>query len=205
MKFWTVPRCFAGQTVAVLASGPSMNQGQADMLRAAGVPCIAINSTFRLAPFAWALYAADAAWWTHPLNRDALAFPGEKVSVEAVAGVHMLQFTGTTGFDPNPTCIRSGGNSGYQGVHLAAHAGAKRILLLGFDMRGDSHWHGDHPAPLRKTEPEHYDRWIPRFDALALELGRRDVEVVNCTPGSALKAFPMATLSEILETSDADQ
>lgn len=194
---WAVPRCFEGRTVAVLASGPSMCLADAEALRAADVPCLVINSTFRLAPWAWALYAADAAWWTHEANRDALTFAGERVSVERVKGVRQLINTGTTGFDPDPGNLRTGGNSGYQAVHLMAHAGALRILLLGFDMGGD-HWHPDHPAPLKKTEPEIYTRWIGRFQALADALAAREVEVINCTPDSALKCFPIMTLEDAL-------
>ena len=45
MSFWSVPRLWPGATVAILASGPSMNQAVADRVRAAGLPAIAINDT----------------------------------------------------------------------------------------------------------------------------------------------------------------
>lgn len=198
---WTVSKCFEGRTVAVLASGPSMNQESADLVRDAGLPAVVINSTFRLAPWAWALFGADSAWWKHEDNRDAHQFAGLKVSVEDCKGVLKLHYTGTTGFDPDPSCLRSGGNSGYQGVHLLAHTGAARILLLGFDMGGE-HWHDDHPAPLRKTPQEHYPGWIARFEELKKALDKRGIDVINCTPGSALKCFPMAELADVLETAN---
>jgi hypothetical protein len=168
------------------------------------VPTIVINDTFRLAPWAALLYAADDAWWM--ANPDALAFAGLKVSVACLPGVEMLRHTGSTGYDPDPSCIRTGSNSGYQGVHIAAQAGASRILLCGFDMtaaRG-AHWFGPHTKPgLVNTTPETYERMIRRFATLKDELDARGVEVINCTPGSALKCFRQADLAEVLEGEEA--
>jgi hypothetical protein len=192
---------WVGETVVILASGPSMSAAVAEQVRAAEVPTIAINSTFRLAPWAEMLYAADAAWWQHPDNRDAHRFAGMKVSVEEAPEVLKLYASGVNGFDANTARIRTGGNSGYQAVHIAAHAGASRILLCGFDMCLDrgSHWHGDHHAQLKQTSRKQFVVWCERFKDLAKELDARGIDVVNCTPGSALKCFRMAALADELE------
>lgn len=194
---WQVPRAWPGATIAILASGPSMSAAVAAEVIGAGVPAIVVNSTFRLHPSAWALFAADPEWWEHPKNRDARAFAGLKVSVSSVPGVHRLHNSGLDGFDPDPGCVRSGGNSGYQALHLAVHAGAARVLLCGFDMEG-GHWHGDHPAGLRGTTPETYAKWRERFASLVKPLAERGVEVLNCTPGSALTCFPFRSLEDAL-------
>lgn len=193
---WAVPRMWPGRTVAVLASGPSMSQRVADAVR--GLPTIVINDTYRLAPWADLLYAADAAWWT--LHPEALRFAGLKVSVDFVGGVKQLNYTGSSGYDPDPRAIRSGSNSGYQGVHLAAQAGAARILLCGFDMSAakGAHWFGPHRGGLVNTTADTYARFIHRFDSLKAALDERGVEVINCTPGSALKCFPSAHLDDVL-------
>jgi hypothetical protein len=149
---WTVPRAHEGATVAILASGPSMSQAVADAVHAAGIPAIAINSTFRLAPWADVLYAADPEWWAHPSNRDALVFKGLRLSCQPMKAVLQLRNSGVTGFDPDPAAVRTGGNSGYQALHVAIHAGAARVLLCGYDMHG-GHWHGKHPAGLKETTP----------------------------------------------------
>lgn len=192
---WTVPRLWPGATVAVLASGPSMSAAVADEVRRAGVPTIVVNNTFRLAPWAQMLYAADSEWWAY--TRDARAFAGLKVSIDSgvrINGVHQLRLTGMTGFDPDPSALRTGGNSGYQAVHVAAHAGAARILLCGFDMRG-GHWHPDHAQPLRTTLLETYQSWIQRFETLAALC---PAQIVNCTPDSALRCVPYQPLEEAL-------
>lgn len=147
-----------------------------------------------MAPWADVLYGADAAWWRHH-RASALLFGGLKVSGQEVEFRHVLTLksTGTKGFDPNPSHIRTGGNSGYAATHLAIHARASRIVLLGFDMSG-GHWHGDHPAHLGNPGPAEFTRWIERFDAL----NGRGAEIINCTPGSALECFPRQRLEDAI-------
>lgn len=196
-----MPRLWPGRTVAVLASGPSMSAEVAAQVRAAGVSAVVVNSTFRLAPWADVLYAADAIWWLE--NRDALEFAGLKVSVqsptrEAPRDVLTLRNAGKHGFAADPDSLCTGSTSGYQAVHVAAHGGASRILLCGFDYRGSGHWHEDHPAPLTNTPPEVWPEWAGRFEWLVLPLRQRGVEVINCTPGSAITCFPRMDLEEAL-------
>lgn len=195
---WSVPRLWPGATVAILATGASLTQDQVDAVR--GLPVIAINDAFRLAPWAAMLYAADTQWWR--VNaQDALQFQGLKVTAHESCefkAVQLLRRTGTEGFDEDPRCLRTGGNSGYQALHVALHAGAARILLLGYDM-GGPHFFGRHRAPLRNTDPATFVTWMARFRALA----GRGAEVVNCTPGSALSCFPRMDLAEALELTPA--
>jgi hypothetical protein len=190
---WHVPAAFPGGSVVVMASGPSMSAAVAAKVRASGVPAIAVNTTFLLAPWAWMLYAADWRWWhEHPL---ALQFEGLKATADiAVPPVHRLRNTGIDGFDPDPGCVRTGNNSGYQAVHIAIHTGAARVLLTGFDMRG-GHWHALKDGPLRRD-------WIAHFATLA-EAVRGRVEIINCTPASALTCFPRQTLDEALYADQA--
>jgi hypothetical protein len=190
---WRVPPLWQGQTVVVMASGPSLTPQQVRLVAEAGHPAVATNNSYRMCPQAQALVANDARWWQqHP---KALDFAALKISCDVPPHPEVLtqRITGVEGYDPDPECVRTGGNSGYTAVHIAAQAGAARILLLGFDMRG-GHWHREHAPPLRATPPETYARWIRRFRTLAAALQQRGVEVVNCTPGSALDAFPLDAL-----------
>lgn len=183
-----------GLTVAVLASGPSMSERVVETVRAAGIRAIAINDTHRLAPWADMLYAADEEWWRiHP---EALDFRGLLVSVSEIPGVLKLQNSGVEGFEQHQIAVRTGGNSGYQAVHIAIHARAARVLLCGFDMsnRAGLHWHGAHAAPLRNTDQGSYSRWTERFAALR----GRGAEIINCTPQSAITCFPSMDLHEAL-------
>lgn len=162
-------------------------------VRAAGVPAVVVNRTHELAPWADLLVGNDARWWMK--NQDtALKFAGLKVCVQEgvcpFRHVLSLRNTGHDGFDPDPACIRTGGNGGYTALHIAAHAGAARALLCGFDMHGE-HWHEPHRD--RNPTQQCFGRWIVRFGAAKFPL-----EVINCTPGSALKCFRFADLHDAL-------
>lgn len=185
---------FPGQAVAVFATGSSMSQEVADEVRARGLPAIAVSDAFRLAPWASILYSADTKWWD--ANPDAADFAGIKVCNQQnnrTKGVVFIRGSGRLGFDPDPGAIRTGGNSGYQAVHVAIHTGAALILLFGFDMQG-THYFGPHRAPLRNTSPHSFRNWVDRFGAL----NGRGARIVNCSPSSALRCFPKQTLDEAL-------
>lgn len=197
MNRWTIPPMFAGLTVAILASGPSMSAEVAARMR--HLPRIAVNTTFRLAPDADVIYAGDARWWhAHP---EALRCPGIKASIEVAAGradplpegVRILRNTGREGFDRDGG-LRTYGNSGAVAIQIAAHAGAARVLLLGFDMRG-GHWH--EPHPLVNPVPGDFERWRAGLARLGRSLPR-GVDVINCTPGSALQCFPTMSIEDAL-------
>lgn len=135
--------------------------------------------------------------------QTALRHPGLKVTTSdstPYPAVLLLRPTGVEGFDDDPGCLRTGGNGGYQALHMAAHAGAARILLFGFDLddRAGSHWHGDHPEPLRNTPSAVFAIWRARFATLVEPLRARGVEVVNCAPQSALQCWPLADPFDIL-------
>lgn len=166
-------------------------------VRAAGVPAVVVNRTHELAPWAGVLVGNDARWWMN--NEAALKFAGVKVCAQEGScpfrQVKSLRNTGVDGFDPDPACVRTGGNGGYTALHIAAHAGAARVLICGFDMRGE-HWHAPHPGrnPTRRS----FEMWIARFVAVAPTLAARGLEVLNVTPGSALRCFPFADLETVL-------
>lgn len=180
-----------GETVVVIATGQSLTQEQ--VAKVEGMPTIVVNDAWKMAPWADVLYAADKAWWIH--HPEAMAFKGIKVCAQPnrPKGVEFIRPTGMYGFDPDPSCVRTGGNSGYQAVHVAIHTGASRILLLGFDMHG-THFFGPHQEPLRNTHPSSYPKWISRFKQLAIH-----ADIVNCTPGSALTTVRCMSLDEALE------
>lgn len=208
---WSVPAEWQGETVAILASGPSMSFSVAAHLRGR-CRVIAVNNQGiptregdvlhqPLAPWADVLYAADAKWW-HAYRDAALAFRGRKVTIRHVLPfdeVLSLELSNQQPFDERPTHLTSGGNSGYQALCLAVHFGAARVLLCGYDMQdvgGKKHWFGDHAGPL--NTPPRYKHWIANFARLAPVLKARGVDVINCTPNSALTCFPRIPLSEVL-------
>lgn len=201
-----------GATVVILASGPSLTVEQCAAVQvwrkgaggagAAGIRrCIAINTTFRRAPWADVLYACDAAWWRLHHAEVESEFTGELWTQDAEAthkfGVKRIESARRPGLGKRPGVIHQGGNGGYQAINLAFHAGARKIILLGFDMQG-THWHGKYENGLPNTQPWLFKQWLANFDGLAGDLAQEGVDVVNCSPGSALAIFRASGLASEL-------
>lgn len=102
---------------------------------------------------------------------------------------------GRDGLSGLPGMITYGANSGYQAIHLAYNLGASKIILLGYDYGGNSHFFGDHPQPLRSGHD--YRRWHSAIKILADDLKAAGVEVINCSRQSTIKCFPRADIAEI--------
>lgn len=111
----------------------------------------------------------------------------------------MLHNFGSEGLSEAQNGVNTGSNGGYQAMNIAYLTGAKRILLLGYDMRfpnGRAHWHPDHPTNV----PEgHYTSYARRFKTALPQLKAAGVEVINCSLGSAIDAFPIMPLQEALQ------
>lgn len=187
----------------MLASGQSLTVEAAAKVR--HLPRITTNATYRIAPDAEILYGSDVSFWRHPDYADVLDCPGLKLCVEQVPGIKpytpdgvlVVKHGGTHGFTDEPGKIRTGSSSGYAAIHLAASMGAKRILLLGLDLTG-GHWHGPHPKGLNNPKEARFKAWIRNFRTLAPALNSRAIEVFNCSPISAVDAFPKVSLDALL-------
>jgi len=205
---WTIPRMWAGQPCVILASGPSMSAEVAETVRrAAPYRAIAVNNTYELARWADLLYAADALWWTAAQNRldgqnnhaRTAGFLGLKACAEETPfdDVLRIQQSGAEGWDTDPSRVPNGGGSGTGALVIAAHAGCNPIILCGFDMHG-GHWHDRHEYPLRDAGQGIFPKWIARLEKLAVGLKAHGTVVLNATPGSALKCFPMVNLQDAI-------
>lgn len=189
MPDWT------GQTVVVVASGPSAKG--VELVEGAGLAkFITINDSWKLAPWADVLYACDYAWWLKARGKP--DWPNLRVSQDRIAcemfpeikriyvhrkAEHMV--FGQLGQ------ISWGGNSGFQAVNLAAIWGAKKILLVGYDMclTNGVHWHKPHGPGLSNPRELTIERWRQRLDKAAADLERHGVRVINCSMTSALKNY----------------
>lgn len=202
--------------VVVAATGPSLGQLVAHKCRMArlqsGFRVIAVNDAYRLMPWADILYACDAGWWKVHNGAPGLTHgerwtthEGDKPDESNYKGdlppewrINLVRGRNGDTFSTNPAMIHYGGNSGFQAVNLAILKGATRIVLVGFDMRviGDKrHFFGDHPNGLfNRTD---YQVFAKSFETAAPTC---PVPVVNATPGSALKCWPMVDLESALQS-----
>jgi hypothetical protein len=158
--------------------------------------------------WAQALYACDPLWWDHHIDSVRSGFSGELWTQDQATakkhGLNWIQGYHHPGISKTPTHIHFNSNSGAQALNLAAIWGAKRILLIGFDMKliaGKRHWFGDHPGPLNKNSD--YRDWITKYQRIAIDLERMGIECFNCSMESALDCFPKRRLDELLTSLSA--
>lgn len=167
---------------AVLATGQSLSQAVADSVKDR-CQVVAVSDAYRLAPWAEAMASCDAAWWRN--NPAALEFGGRKfTSAPDFQGLSELE---------RIQGVPSHTNSGLLGLMVAVQLGATKILMLGYDMHG-THFFGPHPAPLRNPNAARFEVFKRQFT----NYRPRGVEILNCTPGSALTAYPTADIDACL-------
>ena len=80
---------------------------------------------------------------------------------------------------------------------MAAQAGAKTIILVGFDCQhssGRSHWHGDHPNHLGNAGMTH--KWHEKFAELSRDFSH--IDIINASRETALTCFPRKPLESLL-------
>lgn len=196
----------------ILASGPSLVDEQLEhvQLRHAHdrVRVIAVNNTCARAPWADVAYFGDFTAIKHyrggtkGSRQESLAnccrewWTISKPAAERWR-LHHAPSDNRPGFGKNVVSMNA--NSGAQAINLAMLFGAKQILLLGFDMRdvnGKAHHFGQHPQPLVQTQL--YAHWIRCLAIAKPDAVERGVQIINCTPGSALHCFDEKPLEEAL-------
>lgn|GEM_PF-395563 len=95
--------------------------------------------------------------------------------------------------------VQQGRNSGNTAVAVAVAMGAKRVCLVGYDCRvvaGREHFHSEYKGP---RDLSLYDNeFRVAFDGWNEAAINSGVEILNCTPGSAITEFPFADLDEVL-------
>jgi hypothetical protein len=134
----------------------------------------------------------DKAWWDMHITEIRSVFRGDLCTTSNQVKHLGLKPMGTykRGWDPY-------GNSGAGAVSLAGLAGAKRVLMLGYDCAktgGKAHWHGDHPKGLGNAGSIH--KWPQQF--AKLKAGMAGVEIINCSRDTALTLFPRRPLEDCL-------
>ncbi len=198
---------WSGETAIVIASGPSLKKQDVEACRDRG-KVIVIKKCVELAPWADVVYGCDGPWWRSV--QGLMKFQGLKLAFEptvcgseyriqrveipdAKCNRFLFDKTGTVG---------AGRNSGFQALNLAAQFGAKRVILLGFDMQGETggHWYGRNNW-MQANNPDQwsYQSWQRAFAEGAGDLKARGIEVINASRSTALKCFRPLSINEALD------
>lgn len=131
----------------------------------------------------------DRQWWDIYYQDVNEHFDGQLFSCNPIKYNNVTQL--------NRQFFKNFGNSGANAVSLAYHGGAKKIVMLGYDLKktdGKVHWHGDHVKGLGNAA--RIDKWPEKFIKLADFV--KDCKVVNVSKETALDCFPKSSIFEAL-------
>jgi len=168
---------------------------------------IGVNNAYQLGTWIDALFFGDCGWYL--VHRFPLAkWPNlkvtcckrfEKKNKQGREGIKYLakDTSHRWGISPHPTRVSWNSNSGSSAINLAAHFGARRIILLGFDMSvdGSTHWHRGHG---NKAGPP-FARHLKGFPQIAADAKERGIEILNASPVSAIQHFQVVSLKEAID------
>lgn len=198
--FKNVEPIWSGETVYLIGGGPSLKGFEWNRLR--GKKTIAINKAIKFWPEADAMYWTDGRIWTW-LEKEIQDYKGLKFTIRPKpypSDVHILRRGIKFGLEKAKNTIAHGNNSGYAAINLAIHLGAKRIILLGYDMGNDgksSHFHDGYPSNAT-SEKIYKDQFLPGFDVLKDCLKGTGIQIFNACPTSKLKTFKRISIEEAL-------
>lgn len=208
--FWTPPKMWEGRDVFILGGGPSVRDLDLSLLR--GQRVIGINQAFELGACDICFFG-DYRWFEWNLEElrsytglivtccDTMAKEPEKKP----RWVKLLQRINRFGICQRADSLFWNTNSGATAIGLAHHLGAKRIILLGFDMKqvegapnGGNNWHDKH-ARFFTPRKGIFNKFQKPWPAIKHDAERLNIEIINATEGSALTVFPHQPLAELVK------
>jgi hypothetical protein len=193
--------------VFILGGGPTLLESlEGADLKKKNV--LGVNSSFCLGLWVDVCFFGDAKfyWW----NRNGLdRFQGLKItindlsknryrSVEGRKGINVIKRGKFKGMENCPNKIGWNKSSGAAAINVAYHLGAERIVLLGYDMRFINDKKNWKPHVREHTHMNSYGNFLKGFDAIKKDVEKLDLEILNATPDSALKAFPMVDIGKVI-------
>ncbi|KKM79905.1 hypothetical protein LCGC14_1345220 [marine sediment metagenome] len=185
---------------------------------------ITFNNVYERAPYTDLHLSCDAPWWRwyYPRSPALQDLPCPKYTwfpdLAKKFKIDYIRGEIKPGLSRDPGVVRINHGSSPMCINLAVHYGFKKLLLIGHDMKfapdynaarrnpGSTprHYFGEYPGPLQHwpsvkvglSKPGVIDGMIETYAAMVPDLKEIGMEIVNCTPGSALTVFPMSTLEK---------
>jgi hypothetical protein len=229
---WEVPNIWDGGTVWILGGGPSVTKQfnipedvvkrvinktstpsvySPYMERLHNQHVIGINISYMIGSWIDMCFFGDVGFFLR--NKTGLAeFPGIKITCHArVSKYNWVKYlpqdtSKRTGISSDPRRICWNANSGAAAISVAANAGAKRIILLGFDMQivdNKQHWHNQYDrigaldSKGREVLPPFTSHLIG-FPYILQDAKKRGIEILNACPDSAITCFKKVNVKDII-------
>jgi hypothetical protein len=179
---------------------------------------IGINMSYKIGNWIDVMFFGDNGFFLRE-QKGIAEFTGLRVSSHPqVEKYDWIKYVGRDtrkpkGISPNPKMVSWNGNSGAAAISLAAHFGAKRIILVGFDMKldttGKQHWHDLYHRleNLKRAIPKNqkpkpgglpFERHLMGFPEIAKDAHKMGIEILNACPDSAINDFKKISVKDLL-------
>jgi len=192
---------FNNKTVYIIGGGPSIQD--TDLAPLYNKPCIGVNCAFNLGTWIDIIFFGDCR--TYNWQEDKFEqWPNRLITKCASLKDHpKIEYIPEC--EKHSICLNhkaiawpcgKGANSGAAAINLAIHLGAKKIVLVGFDMKKQGDKHNFHDLYKKHHTPKDdvYNKFQKHFLNIAKET---NIEIINANPNSALKAFPKDNLKNL--------
>lgn len=192
----------------IIGTGPSLTDDQLDLVKP--YRKFGVNNAIFKTDLDVHL-ACNPEWWDHyhdQIKSEAALWTWDKPTADKY-GLNHISGRWGPGLSTDPDYIHYHHGSGPQMVNLAYHYGVKTFILIGWDMRYSQkrHYFGEYPKEL-----QHWPRTGPNGELTGLIKEMEtikpegyDIQIYNCSPGSALTCYPSRSLSELLSALNASR
>lgn len=176
---------------------------------------IGINVAFMIGDWMDIIFFGDDGFFKR-YEQQLSDYKGLKVTCTDLASTNAVEWVKylskdkehVKGITRNPSKVSWNHNSGGAAISLAAHTGAKKIILLGFDMNVNEnknmHWHDIYKRGKIET-PNDWKHWQPilerqmlGFKQIAKDAEAMGITIINASPTSAIKHFPKVAIKYLL-------
>ena len=230
---WIVPKIWVGEDVWILGGGPSVTEQfevpkeiVKDVIAKRLSPAayspymsylhdkhvIGINVAYTIGDWMDFIFFGDAPFFLKHQNQLSQIKPicvSCSQVTEKTPWVKYLAHDGghNKGISYDNRLVSWNGNSGAAAISLAAHLGARRIFLLGFDMKlvdNSQHWHtlyrNNTNASITQPNPKSlpFTRHLSGFPAIKRDAEAMGIQIINVSPDSAIIQFKKVTLKDVI-------
>lgn len=198
MPLWNPKPVWKRRDVYVIGGGPSLEGFDWEFLKDKAT--IGCNSAYTLGHEVCKICIFGDKKWFDKFQKELALFKGLVVS--CCPATMPLDVPWLLKMERRPSGLHThhlgwNGNTGASALNLALILGAKRVYLLGFDMKlGNGNNPNWHDRIIEKPNAEVYTRFLGGFKDVVADWKSKfaDRDIINLTPGTALEAFPKGTL-----------
>lgn len=213
------PQLFKDKTVFITSGGPTFPWRQFKDGLLDGQVVLGVNRIIALCSNFDAYFLGDSrGYWEHGHKKEIDGFgkpafcanqkwPMDR-SVIGVPAFQLVRVGLSEGLDPRPDRIAWNKSSGGAAIDVAVHMGARKIVLLGYDMRavnGQMNWYGEAfkdrdnaGLTFMKAKKEMLASFLLPYPKIARDAQSRGIEIINATKDSAITSFPYVPLEKLI-------